>query len=106
MYRINVYIPNTHLDAVKAAMFNAGAGNIGHYQQCCWQSDGQGQFMPMAGSDAFIGDMNKLSVVPEVKVEMVCRASRIRPVLKALLAAHPYEEPAYDVYKALSLDDI
>lgn len=106
MYRINVYIPNTHLELVKSAMFTAGAGKIGHYQNCCWQSEGQGQFLPGPGSKAFIGKVNEQSVVAETKVEMVCRSSCIRPVLKALLAAHPYEEPAYDVYKALSLDDI
>lgn len=99
MYRINVYIPASHLETVKQAMFSAGAGRIGNYDQCCWEVKGQGQFQPLTGSDAFIGETGKLEVVDEYKVELVCDSAVIHKVIAALKKSHPYEEPAYDVYQ-------
>ncbi len=105
MYRVNVYIPSSHLEIVKTAMFDAGAGRIGNYDQCCWQVKGEGQFRPLVGSDAFIGQQDKIEKAAEYKVEMVCAASHMKSVLNAMLAAHPFEEVAYDVYLVLSLKD-
>ena len=105
MFRINVYVPQTHLAAVKLAMFCAGAGRIGMYDSCCWQTKGEGQFRPLTGSDAFIGVVDKLEKVVEYKLEMVCEASHMKSTLNAMLSAHPYEEVAYDVYPVLSLKD-
>lgn len=106
MYRINVYVPSSHLNEVKSAMFAAGAGRIGLYEHCCWQTQGTGQFKPLAGSQAFIGEVGQLETVDEFKLEMVCEAQFIKQVLAALKAAHPYEEPAYNVYKALTLEEL
>lgn len=106
MYRINVYVPEDYAEPVKLAMFAAGAGRIGLYEHCCWQTQGQGQFKPLAGSDAFIGKVNQLEMVAELKIEMVCEAECIKAVVQAMIAAHPYEEPAYDVYQALTLNDL
>lgn len=106
MYRINVYVPLDYAEQVKQAMFTAGAGRIGLYEHCCWQTQGQGQFKPLAGSDAFIGQVDQLETVDELKIEMVCEASVIKAVMKAMITAHPYEEPAYDIYQALTLDDL
>jgi len=103
MYRINVYIPASHLVAVKEAMFEAGAGRIGNYDSCCWQTKGQGQFRPLEGNNAYIGQTGKLEQVEEYKVELVCDDSNIYGVLEAMKRAHPYEEPAYDVYQPLNL---
>jgi hypothetical protein len=103
MYRINVYIPATHLGDVKQAMFDAGAGRIGNYDQCCWQVKGQGQFRPLTGSHAFIGKTDALETVEEFKVELVCEAAIAGQVITAMKAAHPYEEPAYDVYQPILL---
>jgi len=105
MFRINVYVPQSHLEAVKLAMFNAGAGRMGLYDSCCWQTQGEGQFRPLAGSDAFIGDVGKLEKVVEYKLEMVCEAAAMKKALTAMLAAHPYEEAAYDVCPVLGLQD-
>lgn len=102
MYRINFYVPIEH---VKSAMFAAGAGRIGLYEQCCFEYRGQGQFKPLSGSDAFIGEVGQLETVEELKIEMVCEQSLIKQVLQAMIKAHPYEEPAYDVYKAKTLAD-
>ena len=101
MYRINVYIPSTHLEIVKSAMFAVGAGRIGTYDQCCWQVEGQGQFRPLEGNQAFLGETNQLEVVCEYKVEMVCEGPFVKAAIKAMLASHPYEEVAYDVSLAV-----
>lgn len=98
MYKLCFFVPQTHLDAVKQAIFQAGAGRIGDYDQCCWQIKGKGQFRPLPGSQPFIGESGALEVVEEYRVEMVCADDRIRKAVAALRRAHPYEEPAYDCW--------
>ncbi|WP_205341461.1 NGG1p interacting factor NIF3 [Denitrificimonas caeni] len=98
MYSLFFYVPETHLETVKAAVFAAGAGTIGDYKHCCWQVLGQGQFQPMAGSQPFIGQQNQLEKVAEWRVELVVDAAHIKSTVAALKAAHPYEEPAYAVH--------
>ena len=97
MYKLSFYVPESHAEVVKHACFDAGAGRIGDYDSCAWQVLGQGQFRPLPGSSPFIGEHDQLQYVAEYKVEMVCEASSIRAVVQALIDAHPYEEPAYDV---------
>ncbi len=99
MYKLCFYVPESHLESVKAAVFKTGAGRIGDYEHCCWQILGQGQFKPLEGSQPFIGVMDKLEVVAEYKVELVCGDQWIQAAIEALKAAHPYEEPAYDVWR-------
>jgi len=99
MYKIYFYAPAEHVDQIKNAMFAAGAGKIGHYACCAWQVLGKGQFMPLAGSDAFIGEKNRLEKVAEYRVEMVCEEDCIHAVISALKKSHPYEEPAYQVMR-------
>ena len=101
MYKLTVFIPEEALEKVKAALFAAGAGTIGNYEQCCWQVKGEGQFMPMAGSNPHLGSQDKLEKVAEWRVEMVVKTSMIAEVIKALKQAHPYETPAYDVLEVL-----
>ena len=97
MYKLTVFIPDDALDKVKSALFAAGAGNIGHYEQCCWQVQGSGQFKPMAGSNPHIGTQDSLEEVTEWRVEMMVSKDAINDVIAALKQAHPYETPAYDV---------
>lgn len=99
MYKINFYVPETHLEAVKTAMFAAGAGRIGNYDSCAWQCLGSGQFRPLEGSDAFIGTKGQVEAVEEFKVEMVCADEHVRDVVAAMKKAHPYETPAYEVFR-------
>ncbi|MAE39397.1 YqfO family protein [uncultured Psychrobacter sp.] len=101
MYKLTVFIPEEALEKVKAALFAAGAGTIGNYEQCCWQVKGEGQFMPMAGSNPHLGSQDKLEKVAEWRVEMVVKTSMIAEVIEALKQAHPYETPAYDVLEVL-----
>lgn len=97
MYKLCFYVPDSHLEPVKKALFAAGAGRIGGYDSCCWQVLGQGQFRPLEGSRPFLGQFGQVEHVAEWKVELVVADDLIRDVLQALKAAHPYETPAYDV---------
>jgi len=99
LYLIAFYVTKEHADIVKKAMFNAGAGKIGNYEQCCWQTGGLGQFIPCEGASPTIGSVNQIETVTELKVEMVCTPSLIHEVITALKKAHPYEAPAYHVIK-------
>ena len=103
MYKLTVFIPDNALEAVKAALFAAGAGSIGDYEQCCWQVQGIGQFMPLAGSTPHIGKQDCLETVNEWRVEMVVDDAFIAASIAALKKAHPYETPAYDVIKVLDM---
>jgi hypothetical protein len=96
-YKLCFYVPETHLETVKNAVFAAGAGRIGDYDSCCWQVLGEGQFRPLSGSKPFLGRQGELERVAEYRVEMVCEAASIGAAIAALLAAHPYQEPAWDV---------
>jgi len=99
LYKLCVYIPETHLKEVKDALFQAGAGKIGDYDSCCWQVKGNGQFRPLDGSKPYLGQQGEVETVVEYKVELVCEDDLIQPVVQAMKQAHPYEEPAYDVIK-------
>ncbi|OGT72948.1 MAG: NGG1p interacting factor NIF3 [Gammaproteobacteria bacterium RIFCSPLOWO2_02_FULL_57_10] len=97
MFKLCFYVPATHLEQVKAAVFAAGAGRIGDYEHCSWQVLGQGQFRPLAGSNPFLGAQDQLETVDEYRVEMVCDDALIAAAVAALRESHPYEEPAFDV---------
>jgi len=99
MYKLCVFIPEDHLDLVKNAMFEVGAGKIGNYDHCCWQTLGQGQFMPLENSHPHIGKRGQIEVVNEYKVELVLENTHIHAVVAAMKLAHPYEEPAFDVWE-------
>ena len=91
-------MPDSHVDTVKQALFEAGAGCYQHYEHCAWQTLGQGQFKPLADSHPFIGQIDKLETVLEYKVEMICDARCLNAALSALRQAHPYQQPAYGVF--------
>lgn len=99
MFKLCYFVPESHLEATKRAVFNAGAGKIGDYDHCAWQCKGQGQFRPLEGSDPFLGQKGEIEVVTEFKVELVCTDAKIQGAIEALKQAHPYEEPAYEVLR-------
>lgn len=99
MYKLCFYVPATHVDVVKSAIFAAGAGRVGNYDSCAWQVLGSGQFRPLAGSNPFIGALDQVESVAEYKVETVCDDANIAAAVAALKATHPYEEPAYQVWR-------
>ena len=103
MYKLAFFVPESHLEEVKQAVFASGAGRIGDYDSCCWQVLGQGQFRPLDGSAPFLGQLGQVESVAEYRVEMVCEDQLISNAVKALVDAHPYEEPAYDVWELKKL---
>ncbi|GGX91840.1 hypothetical protein GCM10007160_19180 [Litchfieldella qijiaojingensis] len=98
MYKLAFFVPIKDAESVKEAIFATGAGRIGDYEACCFQTLGTGQFRPLDGANPHIGQVGDLEQVEELKVELVCKDSLIRDAVAALKAAHPYEEPAYDVW--------
>jgi len=92
------YIPQNHVASVSEAMFNAGAGRIGDYDECGFQASGTGTFRPNDAAKPFIGATDERSEVREVKFESVCSNHVLGKVVNAMLKAHPYEEVAYEVF--------
>lgn len=103
MFKLAFFVPESHVEQVKSAVFAAGAGRIGAYDQCSWQVLGRGQFRPLDGSQPFIGQGGVVEQVQEWKVELVVADELIHQVVAALKQSHPYETPAYEVWR---LEDI
>ncbi|AGB24221.1 dinuclear metal center protein, YbgI/SA1388 family [Mycobacterium sp. JS623] len=93
-----VFVPADAADAVRQAMFAAGAGHIGDYSHCSWSVPGTGQFLPTEGASPTIGTVGSVERVPEDRVEVVAPSRQRAHVLAALRTAHPYEEPAFDIF--------
>lgn len=99
LYKIAVYVPEDHADVVREAISKAGAGHIGNYSHCSFNTNGKGTFMPLEGTNPFIGSLESLEEVKEVKIETVVPQNLLNKVLSEMIKAHPYEEVAYDLYK-------
>ena len=99
IYKLEFYVPATHLDKVKTAIFAVAAGQIGKYDCCSWQTAGAGQFRPCEGSKPFIGKKDRVETVREYKVELVCDSKHIKKAIAALKKSHPYETPAYQYWE-------
>jgi hypothetical protein len=95
LHALVVYIPDTHTEALLAAIGGAGAGRIGNYSHCAFTSPGTGRFTPLSGAEPFIGAVGAGERVPETRVECVVEEEMLDAVVLALRAAHPYEEPAF-----------
>ncbi|MEJ5865247.1 YqfO family protein [Pseudomonas farsensis] len=98
MYKLAFFVPDSHVEVVKAAVFAAGGGRIGAYEHCAWQVLGHGQFRPMHGSQPYLGQAGEVERVEEWKVELVVADELIVQVVAALKQSHPYETPAYEVW--------
>ncbi len=97
--KIEFYVPESHLETVKQAMFDAGAGRLGDYDCCAWQTPGQGQYRPLSGSNPYLGVEGEVEQVAEYKVEMIAQRDVADKVVSAMKEAHPYEEVAYCVMR-------
>src|SRR5690606_24867405 len=95
--KLVTFVPEESADHVRVALARAGAGAIGDYDSCTYSSPGEGRFRPLEGASPTIGSIGRVEVVPEVRVETVVPRARRTAVVRALLDAHPYEEPAFDV---------
>ncbi|KAI9670181.1 MAG: hypothetical protein M1831_006393 [Alyxoria varia] len=99
-FKLIFFVPPTHLSQCKTAVFAAGAGRLGNYSECAYSTPGVGQFRPGAGSNPTIGEQGTTEEVGEVKCETVCAGEEVvRGAVEGLRRAHPYEEPAYEVYR-------
>lgn len=98
MHKLCFFVPVTHVEQVKEAVFEAGGGRIGDYDRCAWQTLGEGQFRPLTGANPFLGAVGEVERVAEYKVELVVADELLAEVVAALRAAHPYEEPAYEAW--------
>jgi hypothetical protein len=100
--KLVVFVPREALNEVREALFAAGAGRIGNYEHCSWYGEGTGTFLGGEGTSPNVGQPGREERVAELRLETVFPADRQDEVLAALRRAHPYEEPAFDVYELVS----
>lgn len=98
LYKIAVFVPESHAEGLRTAMGNAGAGYIGDYSHCTFNTPGIGTFTPQEGTNPYIGKQGELEKVDEIKIETITEEKELNLVISKMVKAHPYEEPAYDVY--------
>ena len=97
MFKLVIFVPLSHLEAVRQAVCQAGAGKSGKYDNCSFYSVGTGTFRPLAGAKPFIGKQGKIAKVKEARLEVVVPAKLLKQTVAALKKNHPYEEPAFDI---------
>jgi hypothetical protein len=100
--KLVVFVPAGALEAVRDAVFAAGAGRIGDYERCSWYTEGTGTFLGGEGTSPVVGERGVEERVPELRLETVFPAESQDAVLAAVRASHPYEEPAFDVYELVT----
>ncbi len=98
LYKLVVFVPEGYEDTVRQAICSQGAGWIGNYSDCTFQTKGTGTYKPLEGTNPFIGEKGKLEKTPEFRIETIVPEGRLKNVVREMLAAHPYEEVAYDLY--------
>ncbi|MGL4520287.1 MAG: Nif3-like dinuclear metal center hexameric protein [Phocaeicola sp.] len=96
LVKLVTFVPSAHLAAVESALYDAGCGTMGNYDSCSFQTAGKGTFRALPGSAPFCGTIHEIHVEEEIRIETILPAFKKGAALKALLAAHPYEEPAFD----------
>jgi hypothetical protein len=96
--KLVVFVPREALDSLREALFKAGAGRIGDYERCSWYTEGTGTFLAGESSSPSVGQPGREQRVAELRLETVYPAEREAEVVAALRRAHPYEEPAFDLY--------
>jgi hypothetical protein len=100
--KLIVFVPREALDSVREALFAAGAGRIGDYEHCSWYTEGTGTFLGGAGTSPNVGRAGREERVNELRLETVFPTELQDEVIDALRRAHPYEEPAFDIYDLAS----
>ena len=100
--KIVVFVPLTHVEIIRNAIGEAGAGAIGNYEYCSFSSKGVGRFKPNEKAKPYIGKQNKLEEVEEERIEFICPKDKTKLVIEAIKKVHPYEEVALDIYPLIS----
>lgn len=103
---IVVTVPEEHVEVVLNAIAEAGGGQVGDYTHCAFTNRGTGRFKPSAAANPHVGEVGAINAEPEVRVETFCQRSVGKAVVRAIRAAHPYEEPAIYIVPLLSEDDL
>lgn len=96
--KLVVFVPEKHADAIREALSKTGAGKVGDYEYCTFSTKGIGRFLPLETAHPTIGEVGKLEVVPEERIETVCYKKDLGRIITAVKKVHPYEEVALDVY--------
>lgn len=104
--KIVTFAPPEATDAVRQALGNAGAGQIGEYSFCSFSTPGQGRFRPSAKANPYSGEKSVISVENEERIEVVCDRTVAKQAIAAMRAVHPYEEVAFDVYPLIDEEDL
>ena len=99
LFKLVVFVPESHLEVIREAITNAGAGHIGNYSHCSFSALGTGTFLPLAGTNPFIGEQGTMEYTTEYRLETILPSVICNEVVAAMLKAHPYEEVAYDLYE-------
>lgn len=103
MLKLTFYVPVDSAEKVKEALFLKGAGKLGNYEACSFDSLGVGQFRPLKGASPAVGEVGVLEKISELRVEMVLNDHILHDVIATLKAIHPYETVAYDVVKCMDI---
>lgn len=106
LVKIVVYVPSAHVEKVRGALALSGAGKMGNYDSCSFSVKGTGRFRALKGADPYIGEVGAIEEVEEERIETICARAEVAKVVEAVRAAHPYEEPAIEVYELLDYWDI
>jgi dinuclear metal center YbgI/SA1388 family protein len=104
--KLVVFVPVADADRVLDAVAAEGAGAVGDYDRCAWRTTGEGTFRPLPGATPTVGAVGEITTVPEARLEVVLARGRRDAVVRAMLAAHPYEEPAYDVLELATVSGV
>lgn len=99
LYKLVVFVPNSHRDLILQVLGDEGAGYIGNYSHCTYNVEGIGTFMSHLGANPYLGTVNQLEKVEETRIETIVEEKDLKKVINAMIKAHPYEEVAYDIYK-------
>ncbi len=100
--KIAVFVPTSHADDVRKVLSECGAGHIGNYDFCSFSTKGTGRFRGLEGTKPFVGKAGQVEDVDEEKIETICPYGKLQTVIDELKRAHPYEEPAIDIYPLLN----
>ena len=104
MMVLTFYVPTENKETVKNALFKAGAGRLGNYDSCAFESEGTGQFRALEGANPTIGELGKLEKISETRVEIVFCDTILKEVISALKKSHPYETVAFNVFKSIDVE--
>ncbi len=104
-YKVVTFVPTDEVNRVADALYTSGAGAIGNYSHCGFQTNGTGTFLPLAGATPTIGKPGQRETVAEIRLETVVKAEKVNAVIDALRQVHPYETPAFDVFRHYDLEN-